>query len=271
LNIESTNESVRSDARLLRRIVQNLVANAIKYTPGGGTVTLSARPEGAFMNLTIADNGVGIPKERQAEIWEEFKQLKNPERDARKGLGLGMAIVKRMAALLEHPLSLESEEGAGTSVTVRVPRALSPLQGVARKETDSFRGALLLIEDDEAIAASTAALLKEWGLQVDTCSTAEAALDAFAHADTHYDAVLADYRLPGLSGADAVRAARLKSPGVLGLIVTGEVMSTELEALRASGVRVLKKPLHPDRLAEAMAPLRSTTADHQALAANARS
>ena len=261
LKVGPVNETIRSDARLLRRIVQNLVANAVKYTPASGTVTLGAQRNGAFVDLTISDNGPGIPEEHQAAIWEEFKQLHNPERDPRKGLGLGMAIVKRMADLLDHPVSLQSAQGVGTSVTIRVPRAQPQTHAGRAAAAISMRGAVLLVEDDETIATSTAALLKEWGLDVDTCGTAEAGLAALSHNGTRYDAVLADYRLPGLSGADVVRAARLRLPGVLGLIITGDLASAELATLRASGVQVLTKPLRPDRLAEALAPLQSKTAD----------
>jgi len=261
VDIKSTNESVRSDARLLRRIVQNLVSNAVKYTPHGGTVTLSTRRDGAFIDLTIADNGVGIPREHQAAIWEEFRQLANAERDPSKGLGLGMAIVKRMADLLQHPLSLESAPGVGTAVTIRVPRATWQSQDHAPTEAPTFRGTVLLIEDDENIAESTTELLKEWGLQVETFGTAESALEALAYHDAPYDAVLADYRLPGLSGADAVRAAKLKWPSVLGLVVTGDLANAELDTLRDSGVRILAKPLHPDRLADALGPLRERAAE----------
>jgi signal transduction histidine kinase/CheY-like chemotaxis protein len=257
LTIEPTTESIRSDPRLLRRIVQNLVANAVKYTPEGGSVTLSARRTDASVDLLITDNGIGIPIAQQAAIWGEFTQLANPERDPRKGIGLGMAIVKRMADLLGHPVSLRSAEGKGTSVTIRVPRASSLVHAIPRANSVSLRGAVLLVEDDEMVAASTAALLEEWGLHVQTCGTAEAAVAAMSRDEAHYDAILADYRLPGLSGSDAVRAAKLKWPGALGLVVTGDVTIRELDALRAQGVRILAKPLHPDRLADALAPLRA--------------
>ena len=115
----------------------------------------------------------------------------------------------------------------------------------------------MLVEDDEIVAASTATLLEEWGLNVEICDTTEAAIVAMWRDEAHYDAILADYRLPGRPGSDAVRAAKLKWPGALGLVVTGDVTIQELDALRAQGVRILAKPLHADRLADALTPLRS--------------
>jgi signal transduction histidine kinase len=106
-------------------MVQNAVSNALKYTPAEGLVTLCAACNEDDVELAITDNGPGIAPERQAEVWEEFRQLDNPERDARKGLGLGMAIIKRIAGVLDHKISLESQVNAGTTVRICVPRARS--------------------------------------------------------------------------------------------------------------------------------------------------
>jgi signal transduction histidine kinase len=125
LVVEPSAESVRSDPRLLRRMVQNIVSNAVKYTPAGGTVTARAVAHDDAVEIVVSDTGPGIPAAQQQAVWEEFRQLANPERDHRKGLGLGMSIVKRMADLLGHEVSLSSASGKGTSVTVRVPRRKS--------------------------------------------------------------------------------------------------------------------------------------------------
>ena len=122
LVVEPSEETIRSDPRLLARMVQNALSNALKYTPPEGTVTLRAVPVDGHLELSIADNGPGIPAQSQSEVWEEFRQLANPERDPRKGLGLGMAIIKRMAAVLGHEVWLESQVDVGTSLRIRVPR-----------------------------------------------------------------------------------------------------------------------------------------------------
>jgi signal transduction histidine kinase len=125
--VEPCEEMIRSDPRLLARMVQNAVSNALKYTPPQGTVTLRAQRTGDDLELAISDNGPGIAVESQAEVWEEFRQLSNPERDPRKGLGLGMAIIRRIADLLAHKVSLESQVGSGTTVRICVPRAVPAL------------------------------------------------------------------------------------------------------------------------------------------------
>ena len=122
--VEPCDSMIRSDPRLLARMVQNVVSNALKYTPPEGTVILRAERIEDDLELAIADNGPGIPAESQAAVWEEFRQLANPERDPRKGLGLGMAIIRRIAGVLGHEVSLESQVNAGTTVRIRVPRAL---------------------------------------------------------------------------------------------------------------------------------------------------
>ncbi|HUP83699.1 MAG TPA: sensor histidine kinase [Candidatus Limnocylindria bacterium] len=124
---EPCEELICSDPRLLARMVQNAVSNALKYTPAGGTVTLRATRVDDDLELAIGDNGPGIPVGSQAEVWEEFRQLDNPERDPAKGLGLGMAIIRRIGDLLSHKVWLESHVGAGTTVRIRVERARSSL------------------------------------------------------------------------------------------------------------------------------------------------
>src|SRR5262249_26202474 len=123
LDVDIATAWVRSDMRLLRRIVHNLVANAVKYTPAGCSVRVGCVPHAGKVEIQVVDPGRGIPPERQAEIWEEFRQLDNPARDPSKGLGLGLSIVRRMALLLEHPITLRSEPGTGTAVSVLVPTA----------------------------------------------------------------------------------------------------------------------------------------------------
>ena len=125
--VEPCEEIIRSDPRLLARMVQNAVSNALKYTPPQGTVRLRAERTEGDLELAISDSGPGIPMESQAEVWEEFRQLSNPERDPGKGLGLGLAIIRRIAGLLAHKVSLESHVGSGTTVRIRVPRVVAAL------------------------------------------------------------------------------------------------------------------------------------------------
>src|SRR5581483_2199794 len=111
---------VRSDPALLERILRNYVANAVRYTSSGG-IRLVCVPLGDRVRVDVIDTGIGIAAEDLSVIFEEFQQLANPERDRRKGLGLGLAIVERAARLLEHPIGVESTPGRGSRFCVTVP------------------------------------------------------------------------------------------------------------------------------------------------------
>jgi signal transduction histidine kinase len=124
LEIADTSARVRSDPILLRRIVQNLVANAVKFTPPGGSVRVDCVAQDDSVAIRVADTGPGIPVERQAEIWEEYHQLTDSQRDHAKGLGLGLAIVRRTAALLKHEVQLVSKPGEGAAFSVILPRGV---------------------------------------------------------------------------------------------------------------------------------------------------
>jgi signal transduction histidine kinase len=112
---------VRSDPALLERIIRNFVSNAIRYTDRGGIV-LGCRPRGTEVRIDVCDSGRGIPANRQQEIFQEFRQLDNPDQDHRNGIGLGLAIVERVARLLNHPIELRSVVGKGSRFSVTVPR-----------------------------------------------------------------------------------------------------------------------------------------------------
>lgn len=122
LTLAVTSAVVQTDRLMLARIVRNLISNALRYTQSGRILVGCRRVKG-FIRIEIWDTGPGIPPERQAEIWEEFTQLGNPERDRSKGLGLGLAIVAKQAKLLAHPVGVRSREGRGSVFFVELPRA----------------------------------------------------------------------------------------------------------------------------------------------------
>ena len=115
--------SVRSDSVLLERIVRNFVSNAIRYTDGGGVLVGCRR--GARLRVQVWDTGRGIPDSESERVFEEFYQIGNPERDRDKGIGLGLAIVRRLTVLLDHPLTLQSRIGRGTVFSISLPIAPS--------------------------------------------------------------------------------------------------------------------------------------------------
>src|SRR5262249_29614461 len=144
---------VRSDPVLLERIMRNLVANAVRYTDRG-RILLGARRAAGSVRIEVWDSGRGIPKDKHREIFQEFRQLENPERDRRKGLGLGLAIVERLVKLLDHGLELRSEPGQGSVFTVTVPRGrreeFVPGEADGQIVVDrDVANSLILIVDDE--------------------------------------------------------------------------------------------------------------------------
>src|SRR6185503_11715286 len=159
---------VRSDLSLLSRIIRNLLSNALSYTDRGGVV-LGCRRSGDCVRIEVWDSGRGIPADRHDEIFREFSQLDNPERDRRKGLGLGLAIVERLARLLGHTVELRSEVGRGSVFSITLPRGAQEdcVSIDAPVETTTgfdLAGALVLVVDDEAaVQDGMAAVLRRWG------------------------------------------------------------------------------------------------------------
>ncbi len=251
--VNPTGERVHSDPNLLGRLVRNLVSNALKFTPGGGVVRIDAQPSGEQIALSVIDSGVGIPHDKHAEIFEEFRQLDNPERDRRKGLGLGLSIVKRISALLDHPVTVSSEPGKGSVFTVWLPRASGSPRADAPRERRAepgivtlerrLRGQVLLVEDDELVAGATEEVLATWGLSVTLAHdgrTANAAIDA---APAPYDVVVADYRLPDITGLSVIEHARKRMSGVSAILVSGDLSDDLAQRVGDMDVLAASKPI----------------------------
>jgi len=241
-----------SDARLLYRMLLNLVSNAVRYTDSGG-VLVACRRRGARAVLEVRDSGPGIPAAMHAEVFEEFVQLGNPERDRAKGLGLGLAIVRRTAELLGHPVSLASAPGCGSCFRVEVPIADAPLRGAERTPEApqvDLRGVSVLVVDDDALArAALVELLASWGCGVSAAASGAEALQLAARGPAP-DVIASDYRLP--QGEDAVALiGRLRAAfgrPVPAFLVSGDTGPEVLRAAEASGLVLLHKPVRPARL-----------------------
>lgn len=250
----STSAVVRSDPVLLERILRNLLSNAVRYT-NRGEVGLECTRQGPRLAITVADTGIGIPKERQQEVFLEFHQLDNPERDRTKGLGLGLAIVDRLARLLGHDLALDSEPGRGSRLTVHVP-AGDPTDLRSAVATDS--GAIsdlaglrvLVIDDDAAIREGMAHLLRTWQCIAVLASSEEEAVRAVLDPDGPPDVLVADYRLwRGAVGTQVLeRLWRQLGRRLPALLVTGDTAPERLREAGASGHALLHKPVPPARL-----------------------
>ncbi len=262
LRVAACDTVVRSDPVLLGRILRNLVENAIRYTEHGG-ILIGCRRAGTDLNIVVHDSGIGIDDDARGHIFEEFFQVANPERDRMKGLGLGLAIVARLSRLLEHPVTVRSTPGHGSSFAVSVPTAAtqSPSQprSVAEIPFDDPPGTILVLDDEAHVAGALAGLLKAWGFETVTASSLEEAITVVRHPPR---AVLADYRLrEGRTGLEAVRALRhLFAAPIPFIVVTGDTGTDRLREIVESRSVVLHKPVMPKDLRRALQTLLSASA-----------
>lgn len=245
-----------TDPLLFERMIRNLLSNALRYTHSGG-ILVACRKRGALALVEVWDTGIGIAPEKQAQVFEEFYQIGNPERDRRNGVGLGLAIVKRIAALLAHPLHLNSRVGRGTRFSVEVPisghcgnATESSTQAVYDDEMALFGVVIVVIDDEAEILAAVELLLKQWGCAVIAADSGAQALLQLQADDKVPDLILSDYRLrDDETGIGAIRALRsIFGDGVPALLVTGDTAPAQLREAAASGLEVLHKPLNAQQL-----------------------
>jgi two-component system CheB/CheR fusion protein len=243
---------VRSDPALLERILRNLLTNAVRYTPRG-KILLGARRAGSTVRIEVWDTGIGIESETLEHVFEEFYQADNPELDRGRGLGLGLAIIERLATLLEHKLSVRSWPGAGSVFEVSLPVANEPataaVQGPrAPPDTDILRGRLaVLVDDDPIVLEGTEAMLVEWGCEVVSAASVSDAAEALRAINHFPDFIVADLRLRGTeTGLDAIAVLhQLLARPVPAIIVTGDTDPERIKQASASGYIILHKPVEP--------------------------
>jgi signal transduction histidine kinase/ActR/RegA family two-component response regulator len=243
--------AVHSDPALLELILRNLISNAIRYTDKGGLL-VAARRRGGEAVIEVWDTGVGIAEEQQREVFREFLQLGNPERDSRKGLGLGLAIVDGLAGTLGHRLSLASAPGRGSVFRLAVPQAdgvvLDELEVSSERRSESLRGRVLVIDDEESVRSGMLHLLRDWGCE---CRAAEGIAEALAIVQQWPpQLIISDYRLREQhTGSEAIARVR-ESLGteIPALLITGDTAPERIREAEASGVPLLHKPVSPAHL-----------------------
>lgn len=247
---------LQSDPALLELILRNLVSNAINYTQRGGLL-VTCRRRGERAVLEVWDTGMGIEAAQQAEVFREFHQLGNPERDRTKGLGLGLAIVKGLAHTLGHELSLNSSPQRGSVFRLALPLApdLAPVVPPALDESATWQRPVrvLVVDDDAQVREGMLHLLRDWGC---LCEVAQTVDEALALARTaHPDLVICDYRLgEPRTGIEAIAALRaLVGGGLPGLLITGDTAPDRLREATASGIPLLHKPVSMGQLHRALA------------------
>lgn len=250
-DVTQTRQWVASDARMLRRILQNLVSNAIRYTESG-TVSLSAEAQGDTVRIRVIDTGPGIPAEKRDVVFEEFRRLKRTSKQP--GHGLGLAIVRRYSAMLGHEIEIHSEDGQGAAFTIIVPKGdmgktVVESRTPARGRRAAASGAALLIDNDPAILGGMTALLSGWGLEIVAagCPDDPAILAALEDAPA---ILIADYHLDdGLTGDAAICWLRERAAGDLpALVITADRSDEVKQQLSELGVPVLNKPVKPAQL-----------------------
>jgi signal transduction histidine kinase/CheY-like chemotaxis protein len=250
----------RSDRHLLARVIGNLVSNAIKYSDPAkprravviGMVTLSNR-----VRLDVVDNGVGIAQKDWPKVFQPFVQLRNPERDRDKGVGLGLSIVQAIMPLLaEHRLDMRSRVGRGTRFSLEVPLTLAPAGAGAAAPapealpTPDLSGTYVLyVEDDPLVRKATAALFDANGILHESYGSFAEFAAALPSLERTPDLLITDYRLPaGRTARDVVKAASAVFEGPLPLlVVTGEMGPIARGKWIGTG-RVLRKPVAPEAL-----------------------
>ncbi|MEO7727190.1 MAG: hybrid sensor histidine kinase/response regulator [Burkholderiales bacterium] len=251
--VEAPPTMVRSDPVLLERILRNLIANALRYTEAG-EVSLGATQLASTLRLEVRDTGIGIAQADQQKIFEEFTQLQNPARTSKKGLGLGLSIVKRLCDLLGYRISLNSKPGQGSTFSfevplgVAIPRPAADAQPAktARSDLSDLGGRLIVvIDDEEAIVAGMQALLSVWGAEVIASTSGDDVISRVHEAGRLPDLFIVDYRLGDAdTGIDvAQRLRQTLDPEIPAVLVTGSITPDLEEKARVAGLEFLLKPV----------------------------
>jgi signal transduction histidine kinase/FixJ family two-component response regulator len=253
-----------SDSILLERVLRNLLSNAVQYT-NTGFVSISCQDDVDGSKLiTLEDSGIGIPSENSEDVFSEYYQLNNLNRDRSKGLGLGLAIVRRLCELMGIPLEMQSEEGRGTAFKLIVPGG-DPAQIKPRFRFDNTMQAtdrrVLVIDDEPQVLQGMRHMLEGWGCKVMLAESARDALKVISITDFTPELIISDFRLgDNQDGVDAVAAIHesLES-NVPAIIVSGDTSPERLKQVKKTGLLFLHKPVAADELHQHMDALFDST------------
>lgn len=254
---------VHSDRRLLQRVLQNFLANALRYTRSG-RIILAVRVRSDDLVLQVRDTGPGIPPHHLQQIYDEFHRYEQPFDWDGRGLGLGLSICQRISRLLDLRLGAYSVVGQGSVFSIVIPRIATPsLRPAARPDVRSQyqlaqRLRVLCVDNDSDILAGMEALLQQWGIEVLCATTVD---NALACLDQQPDVLLVDYHLHDrLDGLDALDVLREQAPEITGALLTADGSDALKQAARARGYPVLTKPVKPASLRSFLAAQRRRAA-----------
>ncbi|MGK0373667.1 MAG: signal transduction histidine kinase/CheY-like chemotaxis protein [Arenicella sp.] len=251
-----------SDPMIVELILRNLIANAIRYTDSGG-ILVGCRPRGSSnLSIEVWDTGVGIPEDKIEDMFREFQQLENPERDAQKGFGLGLAIAQGLATTLDSKIEVQSILGRGSVFSFELPRSnASVIEDLPSdtRITEFNRQKVIVIDDDERVRLSMHSLMESWGCECISAESAEEILIQIADEDTDFDLLLVDYRLrEGKTGREAIKAIRAYlGKQIPAIIITGDTASNRIAEAQSSDALLLHKPVSTSQLRRIMASMLS--------------
>lgn len=242
--------ATHSDPALLKSIVSNLVSNAVRYTERGGILITCRAWKGQWL-LDVTDTGLGIPHAQQEEIFKEFVQLHNPQRDREQGLGLGLAIVGRLCSLLGHTVELHSVPDRGSRFRVLLPQTeLQPFDDAPNFVNASAmvgHDALIVVIDDERdVREAMHAMLTGWGLRSVCQPDAHSAVQALENESSLPLLIISDYRLGNeVNGIEAIEHIRdeYNREDLPALLITGDTESKDLLKVQKSGIAIMHKPV----------------------------
>jgi CheY-like chemotaxis protein/anti-sigma regulatory factor (Ser/Thr protein kinase) len=247
---------VISDPVLLERIVMNLVSNALRYTSANGTVMIACRRRFGQVVIEVRDNGIGIEKTHQAAIFREFFQLHQNQIGSQKGLGLGLAIVDRLARLLGHKIALRSAPDKGSRFTLSLEGALAsdghiaPSAGGLERESYPLTGKKVLIVDgDGPVLDGTARIIASWGGEITAVSSLKS-VKLLLSKGARWDLVISDYQVNcNVTGLDIIKTVRqhlcTQTPGIL---ISTDTSDSLLKLANYAGYPLLHKPVKPAKL-----------------------
>ena len=252
-SVAHSDSIVVSDPLLIERVITNLLVNAFRYTSKGSVkVHFSETPD--TITLHVTDTGIGIPEESLECIFKEFFQVNNQERDKRQGLGLGLAIVRRILTLLNHPIHVTSEVGRGSTFSIELPRgqrkSSSVVSPAAIYDVTSLKGmSVLVVDNEEAIVDAMCTLLTSWEAEPEGYTDTLEALNSVARGDINPQFAIVDYRMPGeYNGVQFVSELRDLLPVLPALIITGDTSEDVVQELHEHKLDYLHKPIKPARL-----------------------
>jgi len=260
LRVAVTNDYVYTDRLMLRRALQNLISNAIRYTDNGG-VLIGTRRQGKRISIEVIDTGCGIPEDQQEKIFEEFHRghLAQTDADPGTGLGLGLAIVNRLVAALNHEVSVKSTPGKGSIFRISALRAAAPpsirsgdvTQPAPVPVNANLAGRkILILENDPAVLEAMQGLLETWGCEFKVARSTQQARDAIDGTAWIPDLIIADHHLDfGNLGTDTLGQLLPTLPvRVPAILATADASQSVVDEANRLGVKHMRKPVKPAQL-----------------------